>query len=670
MKKWKWVGYIFLLGALLTPTVGMAAEQTEKVRQLDEVVITATKYETAIKDIPASISVISEEQLANQNLPNSDTGDALRSVPGITVRRAYSPFPASANIRGAGSDGTVYLVNGIPTNWQITQAIPAEMVERMEIIRGPASALYGANATGGVINIILKSGGDDPSAAISGGAGSFGRIRSALSADGKVDRFSYALAGFYEEADGTNVVENNVNPSVHMIDDCDYDKRGAGFNTGYRFSDSAGLRVFYNYYNNQYTRGRPHVGGDWDYNMAGMIYDQKIGKRLDLHAYLGYRADDYLHLYDRGKTNYDPRMKRDTDYSEMPAELQATVALGGGHTVTAGLFYKNEETDQDYRDWQSGALTQQNEYSVRTTAGYVQDVWKLTEDLTLTGGVRYDHWKNYDNKFSSYKDQNLEDRTDEHVSPKLGLRYNFADGTSIWGNYSTGFKPPTSVQLYDDRTSGGNPRQPNPDLEPETTQAFEMGLQRWFGDQVRTSLVGFYNYTDDKILSWFDATNVWINKNIGRSKSFGAELDMAFYLSENWTVTANYTYNEATIDENPQNPELEGNFLTFSPKHKANLGVSYSRRDNFTVSAFGRYLSKQYSNDANNDLNAAGEKLAMDESIVFDLKGTKHIPVSWGPLKKIDVSLSIDNLFNEEYRTFYMYEDPGTTFFGEVKIVF
>lgn len=665
--KWRCILVVWTIGLIFSIVIGSA--QAGKVRQLDDVVVTATKYETAIKDIPASVTVISGTDLTDQNLPNSDIGDALRSVPGITLRRAYAPFPAYANIRGAGYDGTVYLVNGIPTNWQIAQTIAAQMVEKVEIIRGPASALYGADATGGVINIILKSGGDTPTATAGGGVGSFGRYRGAASADGRVDRFSYALAGFYEEADGTNVVENNVNASVHMIDDCDYDKHGAGFNAGYRFSNAAGIRLFHNYFNNQYTRGRPHVGGDWDYHLTGLLYDQQIGKRLSINAYLGFRSDDYLHLYDRGGTNYDPRQKRDTDYSEMPAELRATAALGG-HTVTTGVYYNNRETAQDYKDWTSGALLQENEYSVRTMAGYAQDVWEITDALILTAGLRYDHWENYDNYFSRYNDQTLEDRTDDNLSPKIGLRYNFADSTSIWGNYSTGFKPPTSEQLYDDRTSGGNPRQPNPDLDPETTQSFELGLQHWFGPQFQAGLVGFYTYTDDKILSWFNADNVWINRNIGRSESYGAELDLAWYMTENWTVSANYTYNKATVDENPQNPDLEGNDLPFNPKHKANLGITYCRPDSFTISLFARYLSKQYSDDANTDTNAAGEELAMEESLVFDIKGTKHIPVTWGLLKTIDISLSIDNLFDEKYRTLYMYEDPGTTYFGEVKFVF
>ena len=78
----------------------------------------------------------------------------------------------------------------------------------------------------------------------------------------------------------------------------------------------------------------------------------------------------------------------------------------------------------------------------------------------------------------------------------------------------------------------------------------------------------------DKILSWFDASNVWVNQNIGRAESYGVEAAAAFHPTADWTLSANYTYNRATIEENPQNPAQEGNFLPFSPKHKANFGVT------------------------------------------------------------------------------------------------
>jgi iron complex outermembrane receptor protein len=668
-KHLSWIEVVLMVALMLAPLSLSADESSGGSQQLDDVVVTATKYETSIKDIPASVSVITREELLDQNLPNGDIADALRSVAGISIRRAYAPFPASANIRGLGSGGTVYLVNGIPTDWQISQTIAVEMVERIEIIRGPASALYGANATGGVINVILKKGGDENSAAVSGGIGSFDRYRGAVSADGTVGDFEYAAAGFYEDVEGTNVVENNVNASVHMIDDCNYDKRGAGFNAAYQLTDQAKISGFYNFFNDQYTRGRPYVGGDWDYHMGGLMYDQSIGSRLSLSGYLAVRSDDYLHLYDMGGTNYNPRRKRYTDYRETPAELRATFKAGWGNTITAGVFYNNQETDQEYKEWFTGASQLHNEYKVRTLAGYLQDDWKVTSAMTVTAGLRYDYWKNYDNHFSAFVDPDPDDRTDEHISPKLGLRYNFASGTSLWGNYSTGFLPPTSEQLYDDRTSGGNPRQPNPDLEPETTHSFEVGAEQWFGTKFKATLVGFYNYTDDKIVSWFDASNVWINKNIGRTESYGAELDMALYLTERWAVTANYTYNEATIEDNPMDPTLEGNYLPFSPKHKANLGVTYRWPRNFSVSAYARYLSKQYSDDANTRLAGSGDDLYMEESFVVDLKATKYFPVSWGILENIAVSLSVDNVFDEEYRTMYMYEDPGTTYYAEVKFV-
>ena len=638
---------------------------------LEEVTVTATKYETSVKNVPASVTVIHADELADQSFPNQDIGDALRYVPGITLRRAYSPFPSYANIRGAGSGGTVYLVNSIPTDWQISQAIPVEMVEKVEIIRGPGSALYGADATGGVINIILKEGKETPKTTVKAGYGSFDRYRGSVSTEAKSENFNIALAGFYEESDGTNVVENNVNASVHMIDDCNYDKQGVTVNSGYGFSERTNVQFFYSYMNNEYTRGRPNVGGDWDYNLAGLTLNQNIGDRISLRAYAAYRSDEYLHLYDMRGTNYDPRMKRDTDFEEMPLELQANFELGSAHTLTSGIFFKDENTEQVYRDMTGTTVSNnyRNEFSVQTLAGYLQDVWNMTDRWVLTLGLRYDHWKNYDNYFEKFVDSSPADRTDSNISPKAGLRFNLDSATSFWGSYAMGFTPPTSEQLYDDRTSGGNPRLANPNLKPETTNSFEIGIDRWFGSKVQSTATCFYSYTNDKIMSWFNASNVWENKNIGQSQSYGAELSLAYYLTDNWTVKANYTYNEATIDENPVDPSIEGNYLPFSPKHKANLNVIYAEPSNFSVSAGIRYLSDQYSDDANTETNTGGVMM-MKESVVLDLKGTKHFMINKGFIKQIDVSLGIDNVFDEDYRAMYMYEDPGTTFFTELGFSF
>jgi len=652
--------------SLVLPQVSRA-----EVRELEDVVVTATKYESPVKDIPASVTIISSEEIKNQHLPNGDIGDVLRSVTGITLRRAYAPFPAYPNIRGVGSDATVILVNGIPTNWEITQAIPPENIERIEIVRGPASALYGANASGGVINIITKEGKDEFKSAISGGYGTFNTHRfSATTSGGVAKRFYFSLAAYQEESDGEKVVTNKVIPSITMIDDCDYEKWAVSLNTNYKFDDDSKVSFLYNFFNDKYTRGRPNVGGDWDRHFASFIYDRKLGERFAFKGSLGYRYDDLLHRYDKGGANYDPRMRRYTDYYETPIELQLTGDVGLGNTLTAGFFYNRQETDQKYISSTTGASLRENKYKVRTLAGYLQDTWKPTESVIITAGLRYDHWENYDNTFTAFTVENPADSSHDNWSPKFGVRYNFTEQTSVWANYGVGYKPPAPEQLYDDRTSGGNPRQPNPDLKPEKTHSWELGFEKWFGESVQTKLVGFYNYTDDKILSWFSADNIWINKNIGRTTSYGAELDVTLHLLEHWLVTANYTWNRAKIDENPSKPEQEGNWMPFSPKHKANLGITYAIEDNFTVSGFARYLSLQHTNDDNIKYTSSGEKRFMDSSFVVDLKATKHFPVKWGYLTNIDLSLSVDNLFDEEYRTFYIYEDPGRVFFVELKLTF
>ena len=270
-------------------------KKKDEARQLEEMVVTATNYETPIVDVPGSMTVITSEELEEQHLPNGDIGDALRSVVGVTVRRAYAPFPAYPNIRGAGSDGTLVLVNGIPTNWEISQAIPPENIERVEVLRGPASALYGADAIGGVVNIITKEGGEDFETSAGGGYGTYNTWRVNGASSGSVDKFHYSLAAYKEKSDGTNVVENNVNASIHMIDDCNYDKWAVSLTSAYDLPQEGKVSFLFNFFNDDYTRGRPNVGGDWDRYLATLIYDQPLADRFLLKAYIGYRYDDLLH---------------------------------------------------------------------------------------------------------------------------------------------------------------------------------------------------------------------------------------------------------------------------------------------------------------------------------------------------------------------------------------
>ena len=669
MRRLKLIVGLIGIFVMTSPAINWA-EENEDVLTLGEVIVSATKYESSVKDIPGSVTIITSEEIEEQHLPNGDIGDVLRSLSGITLRRAYAPFPAYPNVRGVGSDATVVLVNGIPTNWEITHAIPPGNIERIEIIRGPASALYGANASGGVINIITKEGEGEFKSTFGGGYGTFNTYRLNADINGEGDKFFYSFAVDQEESDGEKVVTNTVIPSITMRDECEYDKWKASLNTNYNFNDNSRLSFLYNFFNDEYTRGRPNVAGDWDRHFSSIIYDQKLGDRFMLKGSGGYRFDDLLHRYDMGGDDYAERQRRYTDYYETPVELQLTGDVGSKNTLTTGFFYNNQVTDQDYVSSSTGDTTQQNEYKVMTLAGYLQDVWKPTGSWVITAGLRYDEWENYDNKFTAFTDENLSDSTHDNLSPKIGVRLNISDDTSIWTNYGMGYKPPTPEQLYDDRTSGGNPREPNPNLKPEETNSLELGFEQWFEKSVQARLVGFYNYTDDKIISWFNDDNIWINKNIGRTESYGVELDFTWHLLEYWLVTANYTWNRAKIEDNPSEPDKEGNWLPFSPEHKANLGINYAVEDDFTGSVFARYLDKQHTNDDNTKYTTSGEKRYMDRSFVVDLKATKHFTVEWGGLENIDLSLSVDNVFDEGYRTFYIYEDPGRVFFGEVNFTF
>jgi iron complex outermembrane receptor protein len=135
-------------------------------------------------------------------------------------------------------------------------------------------------------------------------------------------------------------------------------------------------------------------------------------------------------------------------------------------------------------------------------------------------------------------------------------------------------------------------------------------------------------------------------------------------------MTLNYTWNEAEIEENPSNPGQEGNTLSFSPEHKANLGLHYKKPQNYMLSLFCRYLDDQHTNDDNIKYTPEGEKKYMESSFVVDITAKKQFHINRGILKAIDLSLNLDNIFDEEYRTLYIYEDPGRRIYTELAFRF
>ena len=123
-----------------------------------------------------------------------------------------------------------------------------------------------------------------------------------------------------------------------MIEDCSYDKWAASLTAAYDVNEKGKLSFLFNFFQDDYVRGRPNVGGDWDRYFTSLIYDQEFGDIFLFKGYVGFRYDDLLHKYDKGNQNYDLRQTRDTDYREIPLELQLTTRLGWGKRIDGRIL--------------------------------------------------------------------------------------------------------------------------------------------------------------------------------------------------------------------------------------------------------------------------------------------------------------------------------------------
>jgi len=196
------------------------SEEEPSAIRLEEIVVTATRTERSLAEVPASVSVITEDEI--QTAPAQNIDEILRTESGVDVKRVVgmgSGIPSMLSIRGVpGANRTLVLVDGMPANASGTgfisfNEVPLDSIERVEVVRGPFSSLYGANAFGGVINIITREGEGKPGAQIHGGLGSEGLWEAGAQSSGEMGRFSYSVLGDVRSIDNYLARDHDIDRS-------------------------------------------------------------------------------------------------------------------------------------------------------------------------------------------------------------------------------------------------------------------------------------------------------------------------------------------------------------------------------------------------------------------------------------------------------------------------
>lgn len=529
-------------GLVLLAAVAQAAPQ--------EIVITATRTATGEDRVPAGVTVLTPKDWTKTGALT--VRDALERVPGLNVAEA-GMTGNKVSLRGMGSGSTLILVDGrrlasedAPTTRNVYELnrINLDRVQRIEVVRGAASALYGSDAMGGVIQIFTRK-----PAREGGYAGTrigtrektvYGGIST-----GKVGKLDLAVnAKVQDLRKETNGGYSNFYGPRRFLDV-----------TGtYRFDKSRSLEFGASYLREQLRQDT--AAGKLPMHGYSTVASREWNdnNRQDYHLrYSGSddRNDYSVLLYTNrlGKESHTetPLLGRDFDHSQYQtwgAEFKDTYSASERHTLTYGAEYRKEKAGGtrmgygtgDYRlEWSGGVAKPWSSAQVETGGAYLQDEWDLGGNLYFVPGLRYDHYESFGGRWS----------------PRAGLTWKMTPGLSVKTNYGRGYRAPSIFELYArmERAMGMVYEvDGNPDLRPEKSRDFDLALDMKRG-KADGSVRYFHNRIDDlikeQLLGFYGGRLHYRYGNIKQAETQGVEAEGKYAFDSHWSLGAGYTYLDA-----------------------------------------------------------------------------------------------------------------------------
>lgn len=654
----------------------------EKGVALEEVVVTATKMERKAEEVPASVTVITAEDIEKMHVVRTE--EIFQHVEGVDLRSGSGVAPGMVILRGISPSfsgaTTQVLINGMPIEpvtlnsrfeWNL---VSPEQIERIEIVRGPASALYGPNAIGGVINIITKEGKGKPSLTVTGGYGSHNSNSIGASASGSVDRFNFRIGANQFKTDGYKRMPKADSWGSIDLDGRDYDEKKFDTKLGYEFSKGHEVSVNANYFDSEgaWYGGHPNYRMERYGSVYGMDYRNRVSDMLDLKVKVS-RSDLTAKYTEDSYDATDPTSTLDltakgyTDEDSLAGEIQADLSLFAGNTLTVGVSERLEELKR-YREDATGAQTWGRDIKSEIQGLYLQDEHKFSDKVIVTLGGRWDKYRFYDDKRFNWSTgiyDNFKDSDDETFNPRGGIRFNATKDTSLYASAGTAYVPALNTLKY----PGSTWIVDNPDLKPEKSVSYEIGIDQKIGSSVKGKVSLYQTRYEDMISSI--GTNPtdpsgWPRqyRNIGEVMVNGAEVGVEAVVADYWYPFINYTYTDAGITDNPTDTTLEGKIPSFIPWNKFNVGVTYDNPQNATVRVVGRYVGERYWDDTNSD------DTKLDSFFVTDAKVSKRFDIG-NYLKDVDLSVAVNNIFDKEYSDYgYNEVSDGRNYWVEASLRF
>ncbi len=591
-----------------------------------EIVVSAGRVPTAAEDVSSSVTSLSGADL--ERLQVTTLPQAVSMVPGVHMVRSGGPGQtADIYIRGSKPDHILVLVDGMEMNDPSLVGRNADLstldvadIERIEVLRGAQSALYGADAMGGVINIITKRGSGPPTVTLSAEAGTFETYRETVTVSGGTGIVDYAFTVTHIETEGFSA----ANEADGNTEADGYERTGLSGRIGITPSEhlSFDLLARYSHSSVDYDNGagegadapdnvaeaeRLFLGGTAKLGLLDSTWQQR------LTASVSEQRRDFMSSW--GDNWFDSELTK--------VGWQHDLYQGDVNVVSAGVEVEEETAETD------SLLKLDSEIK----SLYVQDQVRLG-GVTLVGGLRLDD----------------HDTFGEEVTGRVGVNVRLMDdeecGLRLKSTYGTGFKAPSLYQLHAPSSTFGPIG--NEELQPETSRSVDAGIELCLADnRVQLDLTGFQSEYEDLI----DFVAGYVNQSEADIR--GAELTARVKVCEAMSVGATYTYTDSE--------DAEGNTLSRRPRHRATADIHYAIGEDVNLSLTCVYVGeREDSYFSSTDYVSVSEQLP-DHTVV-------NLAASWDLCETVTLFGRVENLFDEAYEELAGYGTAGISGYGGLRV--
>ncbi|MFN4895484.1 MAG: TonB-dependent receptor plug domain-containing protein [Pseudomonadota bacterium] len=635
--------FLSLICATHFNTASVWAEQPnphgpEEVSEVSQILVTGSSLDATLENTGSDVSVLTEQDLKDGQYRNAI--GALRQLPGVdVVQSGGNGGNAAVFLRGGNSEHTLVLLDGIELNNPATANrsfnmanLTLENIERIEVIRGPQSTIYGSDAMGGVINLISKKAKEGVHTDVSSEAGSYNSFTQLGNVSYGSDMFDVSTGVTRQDIGGVSAADARYGNKEQD------DYQNTSLSNRLRFMPSKGVEATNTL---RYTRSHANLdncGGAgcddpnrWIRNnelfTRGDVSAKLLDEKLTPAAYLSYTRHS---LSDLNSPDAVSRELLDSDYNGdivtlgsrltwAPKRAFSTVIGGETQGERASSSYSSDGTYGPFNDIFYGR-------EARTNSAYLESRISYEKKAHLDVGARHDNHSIFGGK-TTFK-----------AAPAIYLH----ETTKLRGSVGTGFKAPSLVQLY---SSYGNR-----DLQAETSTGWDVGIdQQIIKDSLSTS-VTFFRTNFDELITFNSST--FVLENINKATTQGFEVGATHEMLDDLSLRAAYTY---TDTENT----VTGEGLLRRPRNKGSLTAVYSPTDRLRAQLQWRVYSSRFDSDFN---------ASPPERISLGGYGIVDLAVSYQLLDSVELFGRVDNLFDKEYQDVLGFGTMGAAAYAGVRV--